>query len=150
MGIPHHFHPINATMSAVLGLSGSTLVGQRVGVQQRAKASNLKVVTSANVKKGINRAKKGGAPNAGVSEEMNKKTFVDASGRKGKGYGVFRFDSKYGANVDGYSPIWSPNEWSETGDEYSGGTLGLVVWFALLSAGLGLAGYLIFSTSALA
>jgi len=41
---------------------------------------------------------------------------------------VFRFDSKYGANVDGYSPIWSPNEWSETGDEYSGGTLGLVVW----------------------
>jgi hypothetical protein len=39
-------------MSAVLGLSGSTLVGQRVGVQQRAKAANLKVVTSANVKKG--------------------------------------------------------------------------------------------------
>jgi len=45
-----------------------------------------------------------------------------------QGYGVFRFDSKYGANVDGYSPIWSPNEWSETGDEYSGGTLGLLVW----------------------
>jgi hypothetical protein len=39
-------------MSAVLGLSGSTLVGQRVAVQQRATKSNLKVVTSANVKKG--------------------------------------------------------------------------------------------------
>merc|ERR1711966_278720 len=99
---------------------------------------------------GHQQGQEGWRPNTGVSEEMNKKTFVDASGRKGKGYGVFRFDSKYGANVDGYSPIWSPNEWSETGDEYSGGTLGLVVWFALLSAGLGLAGYLIFSTSALA
>lgn len=48
--------------------------------------------------------------------------------RHGQGYGVFRFDSKYGANVDGYSPIWSPNEWSATGDEYSGGSLGLIVW----------------------
>ena len=33
---------------------------------------------------GTNKAKKGGAPNTGVSEQMNKKTFVDASGRKGK------------------------------------------------------------------
>jgi hypothetical protein len=33
---------------------------------------------------GINKAKKGGAPNTGISEEMNKKGWVDASGRKGK------------------------------------------------------------------
>ena len=45
-----------------------------------------------------------------------------------QGYGVFRFDSKYGANVDGYSPIWSPNEWSETGDTYKAGAAGLAIW----------------------
>merc|ERR1712216_379712 len=88
-------------------------------------------------------------PNTGVSEEMNKKGWVDASGREGKGYGVFRFDSKYGPNVDGYSPIWSPNEWSETGDTYKAGAAGLAIWLGLLGAGLGFAGYLIISTSAL-
>eukprot|EP00959_Pyramimonas_sp_CCMP1952_P212806 4453066-Pyramimonas_sp.AAC.1 len=96
-----------------------------------------------------------------------------------QGYGVFRFDSKYGANVDGYSPIWSPNEWSETGDSYKAGAAGLAVWcvpsppcaassertlsfstklkamsrglcrLGLLASGLGFAGYLIYSTSAL-
>lgn len=39
---------------------------------------------------------------------MNKKGWVDPQGRKGKGYGVYRFADKYGANVDGYSPIFSP------------------------------------------
>lgn len=44
----------------------------------------------------------------GRSRFMSKKDWVDPQGRKGKGYGVYRFQDKYGANVDGYSPIFSP------------------------------------------
>ncbi|KAM3366402.1 hypothetical protein ACQJBY_015681 [Aegilops geniculata] len=46
---------------------------------------------------------------------------VDASGRPAKGKGVYQFASKYGANVDGYSPIYNPEEWSPSGDYYAGG-----------------------------
>merc|ERR1712127_367192 len=81
---------------------------------------------------------------------MAKKGWTDAQGRKGKGYGVYRFNDKYGANVDGYSPIWTPNEWTETGDAYSPGLAGLAVWLGLLGAGLALSAYLIYSTSAIA
>merc|ERR1712216_327288 len=73
-------------------------------------------------KKGENKAKKGGSPNTGTSSIMDKKGWVDPQGRKGKGYGVYRYDKKYGANVDGYSPIYTPTEWSETGDTYAGGS----------------------------
>ena len=45
-----------------------------------------------------------------------------------QGYGVFRFESKYGANVDGYSPIYTPDQWTEAGDSYSLGTKGLIAW----------------------
>merc|ERR1711966_182869 len=151
-----HLHPHTSThfakmaaIAAPLTFSAS-LAGQKVQQRQAVKVNKVAFsVQAMKVKKGINKAKKGGAPNTGVSEIMNKKEWVDASGRKGKGYGVFRFDSKYGANVDGYSPIWSPNEWSETGDTYKGVAAGLAVWLGLLGAGLGFAGYLIISTSAL-
>ena len=58
-------------------------------------------------KKGINQAVRGGAPNTGVSKAMEKKNWVDSSGRKGKGYGVFRYEKKYGANVDGYCTFFA-------------------------------------------
>ncbi|KAG2577331.1 hypothetical protein PVAP13_6NG092300 [Panicum virgatum] len=45
----------------------------------------------------------------------------DASGRKVKGKGVYQFVDKYGANVDGYSPIYKEEDWSPTGDVYVGG-----------------------------
>merc|ERR1711907_233368 len=64
----------------------------------------------------------------GVSRYMNKKGWLDAQGRKGKGYGVYRFANKYGANVDGYSPIYSPDEWSDSGNTFSLGTKGLLAW----------------------
>merc|ERR1719197_2466737 len=73
----------------------------------------------------------------GVSRFMNKKGWVDAQGRKGKGYGVYRYASKYGANVDGYSPIYSPDEWTETGNTFSLGTKGLLAWAGLLIILLG-------------
>ena len=48
---------------------------------------------------------------------------------QGKGYGVYRFADKYGANVDGYSPIYTPDRWTESGDSYKLGTKGLVAWW---------------------
>merc|ERR1711988_1922687 len=68
----------------------------------------------------------------GVSRFMSKKGWVDSQGRKGKGAGVFRFANKYGANVDGYSPIYSPDEWSESGNNFTLGTKGLLAWAGLL------------------
>lgn len=75
---------------------------------------------------------------------------VDASGRVAKGKGVYQFADKYGANVDGYSPIYTPEEWSPSGDVYVGGKTGLFLW-AVTLAGILLGGaLLVYSTSALA
>uniref|UniRef100_A0A453BN70 Photosystem II 10 kDa polypeptide, chloroplastic n=1 Tax=Aegilops tauschii subsp. strangulata TaxID=200361 RepID=A0A453BN70_AEGTS len=80
---------------------------------------------------------------------------VDASGRVAKfshklkkGKGVYQFADKYGANVDGYSPIYTPEEWSPSGDVYVGGKTGLFLW-ALAGILLGGA-LLVYNTSALA
>merc|ERR1712054_543253 len=83
----------------------------------------------------------------GVSRYMNKKGWLDAQGRKGKGYGVYRFANKYGTNVDGYSPIYSPDEWSDSGNTFSLGKKGLIAWAALLFVLLITAVNLILSTS---
>merc|ERR1711904_692723 len=85
----------------------------------------------------------------GVSRYMNKKGWIDSQGRKGKGYGVYRFASKYGSNVDGYSPIYSPSEWSTTGNNFALGAKGLLAWAGLLLVLLSLGLYLILSTSQL-
>merc|ERR1711939_1104182 len=85
----------------------------------------------------------------GVSRFMNKKGWVDSQGRKGKGYGVYRYASKYGANVDGYSPIYSPDEWTETGNTFSLGTKGLLAWAGLLVVLLSLGVNAVISTSSL-
>uniref|UniRef100_A0A0D9WVF9 Photosystem II 10 kDa polypeptide, chloroplastic n=1 Tax=Leersia perrieri TaxID=77586 RepID=A0A0D9WVF9_9ORYZ len=75
---------------------------------------------------------------------------VDASGRVAKGKGLYQFSNKYGANVDGYSPIYTPEEWSSTGDVYVGGKAGLLLW-AITLAGILVGGaILVYNTSALA
>ncbi|KAL5230745.1 hypothetical protein ABZP36_029521 [Zizania latifolia] len=75
---------------------------------------------------------------------------IDASGRKSTGKGVYQFVDKYGANVDGYSPIYSPEEWSPGGDTYVGGTTGLLIWAVTLAGLLGGGALLVYNTSALA
>merc|ERR1719229_1607252 len=85
----------------------------------------------------------------GVSRYMNKKGWTDPQGRKGKGFGVYRFANKYGANVDGYSPIYSPDEWSDSGNTFSLGQKGLIAWAALLVVLLGVGINLVISTSQL-
>ncbi|KAK9917550.1 hypothetical protein WJX75_005670 [Coccomyxa subellipsoidea] len=85
----------------------------------------------------------------GISRKMQDKNWVDSQGRKGKGFGVYRFASKYGANVDGYSPIYTPDAWAETGDSYSLGTKGLLAWAGLVTVLLAVGATLIYSTSQL-
>jgi len=85
----------------------------------------------------------------GKSRFMDKKGWVDAQGRKGKGYGVYKFADKYGANVDGYSPIYTPDLWTEGGDSYKLGTKGLIAWAGLVLVLLAIGVNLIVSTSQL-
>ncbi|KAI3820423.1 hypothetical protein L1987_07970 [Smallanthus sonchifolius] len=86
----------------------------------------------------------------GVNGGMALREGLDASGRKPKGKGVYQFVDKYGANVDGYSPIYNEDEWSPSGDVYVGGTTGLLIWGVTLAGILGGGALLVYSTSALA
>ncbi|KAL3736045.1 hypothetical protein ACJRO7_025057 [Eucalyptus globulus] len=85
----------------------------------------------------------------GTGGGMNLRDGLDASGRKPKGKGVYQYTDKYGANVDGYSPIYSPDEWSPGGDVYVGGTVGLAIWAVTLAGILAGGALLVYSTSAL-
>ena len=85
----------------------------------------------------------------GTSRVMKQKDWKDSQGRKGKGYGVYRFSDKYVANVDGYSPIYTHDVWSESGDSYSLGVKGLVAWAGLIVTLLAIGVSLIVSTSQL-
>ncbi|KAK3198433.1 hypothetical protein Dsin_021848 [Dipteronia sinensis] len=80
---------------------------------------------------------------------MSLRDGVDASGRKAKGKGVYQFVDKYGANVDGYSPIYDENDWSPSGDVYVGGTTGLAIWAVTLLGLLAGGALLVYNTSAL-
>jgi photosystem II protein len=66
-----------------------------------------------------------------------------------QGYGVYKFADKYGVNVDGYSPIYTPDTWSEGGAEYKLGAKGLIAWAGLLVVLLGVGISLVVSTSAI-
>ncbi|PRQ30657.1 putative photosystem II PsbR [Rosa chinensis] len=85
----------------------------------------------------------------GTGGGMNLREGKDASGRKPKGKGVYQFVDKYGANVDGYSPIYSPEEWSASGDSYAGGATGLAIWAVTLFGILVGGALLVYNTSAL-
>eukprot|EP00216_Chloropicon_sp_CCMP2111_P003311 CAMPEP_0198246374 /NCGR_PEP_ID=MMETSP1446-20131203/45939_1 /TAXON_ID=1461542 ORGANISM="Unidentified sp, Strain CCMP2111" /NCGR_SAMPLE_ID=MMETSP1446 /ASSEMBLY_ACC=CAM_ASM_001112 /LENGTH=168 /DNA_ID=CAMNT_0043930695 /DNA_START=549 /DNA_END=1055 /DNA_ORIENTATION=- len=75
---------------------------------------------------------------------------VDAQGNRQK-YGgvVYRYAGKYGGNVDEYSPIWTPETRSSTGDTYTPGTLGITAWALGFGGLLAVGAYAIISTSAL-
>ena len=132
-------------------LASKAAIAARPAMAKTAKAQRpaRAATVCSSGKKGINQAVRGGAPNTGVSKAMEKKNWVDSSGRKGKGYGVFRFEKKYGANVDGYSPIYTPNDWSSKGDTYAGGEAGLKVWAAGLTGLLLTGAFAIYATSAI-
>ncbi|CAB4307496.1 unnamed protein product [Prunus armeniaca] len=79
----------------------------------------------------------------GTGGGMNLKDGKDASGRKPTGKGVYQFVDKYGANVDGYSPIYNRDEWSPSG------TTGLAIWAVTLLGILAGGALLVYNTSAL-
>ncbi|KAJ8898639.1 hypothetical protein K2173_011954 [Erythroxylum novogranatense] len=85
----------------------------------------------------------------GINGGMKLREGLDASGRKGKGKGVYQFVDKYGANVDGYSPIYDTNDWSPSGDVYVGGSTGLAIWAVTLAGLLAGGALLVYNTSAL-
>lgn len=62
---------------------------------------------------------------------------------------MYKFADKYGANVDGYSPIYTPDLWTESGDSYKLGTKGLIAWAGLIVVLLTIGVSLIVSTSQL-
>ena len=86
----------------------------------------------------------------GINGGMDLRDGADASGRKGKGKGVYQFVDKYGADVDGYSPIFNTDDWSPSGDVYVGGTTGLAIWAVTLAGLLAGGALLVYNTSALA
>ncbi|GLT64698.1 hypothetical protein SLA2020_371750 [Shorea laevis] len=86
----------------------------------------------------------------GINGGMTLRDGLDASGRKGKGKGVYQYVDKYGANVDGYSPIYNENDWSPSGDVYVGGPTGLAIWAVTLLGILAGGALLVYNTSALA
>lgn len=147
--------PATTAQKAFLGTPvglGTHLGRRHVAVDARvyakARTKDIKINPS---KQGVNSVANAPVRNnlLGVSKDMNRRGWKDAQGRKGKGYGVYRFANKYGTNVDGYSPIYTPDIWSETGNTYNLGTRGLVAWLALLAVGFAVGISLVVSTSAL-
>ncbi|KAK4386844.1 Photosystem II polypeptide, chloroplastic [Sesamum angolense] len=112
------------------------------GLPSLARTTRLRVVASGGKK--IKTDKPYG-PGGG----MELRNGVDASGRKPRGKGVYQFVDKYGANVDGYSPIYNEDEWSPSGDVYVGGTTGLAIWAVTLVGILAGGALLVYNTSAL-
>ncbi|KAJ4754824.1 Photosystem II 10 kDa polypeptide [Rhynchospora pubera] len=131
---------MTSTMIPSLSLSTSTPVKVR-GLPALSRRSFLVVRASGGKK--IKTATPYG-PGGGMTCDL------DASGRKSKGKGVYQFVDKYGANVDGYSPIYSPETWSPSGDTYAGGTTGLLIWAVTLAGLLAGGALLVYNTSALA
>eukprot|EP00246_Nothoceros_aenigmaticus_P006766 TRINITY_DN1996_c0_g1_i1.p1 TRINITY_DN1996_c0_g1~~TRINITY_DN1996_c0_g1_i1.p1 ORF type:complete len:147 (-),score=7.81 TRINITY_DN1996_c0_g1_i1:498-938(-) len=122
--------------------SGTSVVGLPALRPARA-ARSFSVVASGGKK--IN-TKTPLGPSGGAKFKDGK----DAGGSAAKGKGVYQFAKKYGANVDGYSPIWVPEEWSTSGDTYAGGAPGLTLWALTLAGLLAIGAFLVYSTSALA
>ncbi|KAE9617075.1 hypothetical protein Lal_00034985 [Lupinus albus] len=114
------------------------------GLPSLARTSSFKVMASG----GRTRKIKTNNP-YGINGGLNFKDGVDANGRKAKGKGVYQFVDKYGANVDGYSPIYNTNEWSPSGDVYVGGKTGLALWAITLLGLLAGSALLVYNTSAL-
>ncbi|CAA2987703.1 photosystem II 10 kDa polypeptide, chloroplastic [Olea europaea subsp. europaea] len=81
------------------------------GLQSLARTSHLRVEASGCKK--IKTEKP-----YGINGGMALRDGLDASSRKPKEKGVYQFVDKYGANVDGYSPIYNTEDWSPSGDVY--------------------------------
>ncbi|KAL0320950.1 UNVERIFIED_CONTAM: Photosystem II polypeptide, chloroplastic [Sesamum radiatum] len=134
----------SAVMSSV-SLKPAPFTAEKSGVgglPSLARTTRLRVVASGGKKIKTDKP-------YGLGGGMELRNGVDASGRKPTGKGVYQFVDKYGANVDGYSPIYNEEEWSPSGDVYVGGTTGLAIWAVTLVGILAGGALLVYNTSAL-
>ncbi|MFX9847992.1 photosystem II protein PsbR, partial [Acinetobacter baumannii] len=134
------------TVMSSLNLKPSPLAGDKFavkGLPSLARRTSFRVEAS-----GVKKLKTDKP--YGVNGGMDLRNGVDASGRKPRGKGVYQYVDKYGANVDGYSPVYNEDEWSPTGDVYAGGTTGLAIWAVTLTGLLAGGALLVYNTSALA
>merc|ERR1712146_875559 len=140
-----------AAVSVAPNTLGSGLTSMKIMATPSRTAVNFKVRKVDITKKGLNSIEDPTIQQnlQGKSRAMENKNWVDSQGRKGRGYGVYRFEKKYGANVDGYSPIYTPDIWSESGGTYKLGTNALIAWLVLVVTLLGIGANLILSTSQL-
>ncbi|KAG4213151.1 hypothetical protein ERO13_A01G037100v2 [Gossypium hirsutum] len=140
--------------ASVMASSSSIRLKPNVNVDKsggsRGVPSLARVPSSFKVESGSGKKKIKTDSPYGINGGLNLKDGVDASGRRAKGKGVYQFVDKYGANVDGYSPIYDPNDWSPSGDVYTGGTTGLAIWAVTLAGILAAGALLVYNTSALA
>eukprot|EP00898_Chlorokybus_atmophyticus_P003578 jgi/Chlat1/4220/Chrsp27S04305 len=135
-----------AATATTVSLQRAEFLGQQVrpSLPARQVARSASRTTMMSAKKS-----KGGNFNKMYEDKSAQKKWVDASGRQSTGKGVYAFRNKYSGNVDEYSPIWTPEQWSSTGDTYAAGVPGLAVWLVTFGAVLLVGGYLVVSTSAL-
>ncbi|KAL3701368.1 hypothetical protein R1sor_019390 [Riccia sorocarpa] len=146
--LQHALTSVPSTVVSSLSCSKSEVVGSAVqGLPVLRLSSSvsprpLKIVASGGKKLNVKQP-------FGPSGGLKLKNGVDANGRKPTGKGVYQFSKKYGANVDGYSPIYEREEWSKSGDVYAGGQTGLLLWAVTLAAILLGGALLVYNTSAL-
>ncbi|KAF2286208.1 hypothetical protein GH714_011737 [Hevea brasiliensis] len=133
-----------ASVMASVSLKPSTFRVEKSSVRGLPTLSRRSFRVEASARKKLNTDKP-----YGISGGMNLRNGADASGRKAKGKGVYQFVDKYGANVDGYSPIYDTRDWSPSGDVYVGGTTGLAIWAVTLAGLLAGGALLVYNTSAL-
>ncbi|MCD9638611.1 hypothetical protein HAX54_022697 [Datura stramonium] len=136
-----------STVMSSLSLKPTTFTVEKTAVKglpslARSSSTSFKVVAS-----GVKKIKTDKP--YGINGGMNLRDGLDASGRKPKGKGVYQYVDKYGANVDGYSPIFNEDEWSPSGDVYVGGVTGLAIWAVTLVGILAGGALLVYNTSAL-
>ncbi|CAM6083833.1 unnamed protein product [Calypogeia fissa] len=134
---------LSSKRSEISGGVGSLRMPAAAGLPSLPIRRVLRVEASGNKKK-LN-VKEPFGPSGGAKFKGG----LDASGRKPTGKGVYQFSKKYGANVDGYSPIYTPAEWALGGDVYTGGQAGLTLWALTFGALLLVGAFLVYSTSAL-
>ena len=131
-----------STVMSSLNLKASSPFTGARGLPSLARPATFRVVASKSRKIRTDKP-------YGINGGMALRDGLDASGRQSKGKGVYQFVDKYGANVDGYSPIYNTDDWSPSGDVYVGGTTGLAIWAVTLFGLLAGGALLVYNTSAL-
>ncbi|CAL6377105.1 unnamed protein product [Bathycoccus prasinos] len=132
-------------MSAAL--TSSTFVGAKVSVAKTTTASKRVAFSVQANASGPKKGTKSKGGQAGVGYKGSTEAGSAPKRRDGKAGYVYSLGVRNGkANVDEYSPIYSPEEFKTDGDKYEGN---LLYWAATLAGIIGSGALAIYLTSAL-